>query len=102
MVQILLYILLVLCLFVFINDLKELHKKDIEYLKSIGREEIKQYIEKTFGNENYKIFKSFLDAEGKLRHTIYLSHSEWFKTPEHKWYDIYATNNGYCHELMEE
>jgi hypothetical protein len=101
LVNILLYVLLILCFFVFFNDLKEIHKEDIEYLKSIGGEEIKQYIEKTFGKGNFTILKSMVDENGKLGHIIYLPRNEWFKSENYEWYDVYATNNGYSHKKAE-
>jgi hypothetical protein len=102
MAKILLYILLVLCFVVIIRELKELYQKDVEFEKSAGRDEIKQYIDKTFGNGNYKVFKSLLDGEGRLRNIIYLSQYEWFKTPTYQWYDVYATEKGYNHTMIEE
>jgi hypothetical protein len=102
LVQFLLFILLILCFVVIVRESMELHKEDKEYEKSIGSEEIKSYIEKTFGKGNFQIFRSLVDEEGKLRHIVYLSKYDWFKTPEYQWFDVYATNNGYKHSKIEE
>lgn len=102
MLKILLYIVLVICLIVFIKELMELHKKDKEYEKSLGKDDINLYIEKTFGKGKFVIFKSMSDDEGNLRHTIYLPNYEWFKSPQYQWFEVYATNNSFNHIKIEE
>jgi hypothetical protein len=91
----------ILLLCAFVNGLIELYYKEQEDKKRIVKEGIEGYLNQIFGYGTVQIFKSILDAEGTLRYIIYLPHYEWFKSPTYKWYEVYATDNGYNHIEIE-
>ena len=86
----------------FIDGLMKLHKQENADKKSHVKEGMEGYMDQTFGIGSFKIFKSTIDAEGKLRYLVYLPKYEWFKSPEYQWYEVYATNSGFVHIEIKE
>jgi hypothetical protein len=84
------------------TELKEEWKKEKEEEKKAGSDEIKQYMEKTFGKGKAEILKSRLDLEGKLNHLVFIPKYEWFQDSTYEWYDVFAHQNGYKHEKLEQ
>jgi hypothetical protein len=86
---------------IFMDGLMELHKQEKEHKKNIVRDGMEGYLDRTFGIGPVKIFKSIVDAEGNIRYLVYLPQNEWFKSPTYKWYEVYATHNGFQHIEVE-
>jgi hypothetical protein len=86
---------------IFIVGVLELHKQEKEDKKNIIRDGMEGYLDKTFGIGNVTIFKTILDADGNTRYLVYLPMYEWFKSPQYKWYEVYATQNGFNHEAVK-
>ncbi|MGG3468657.1 hypothetical protein ABES02_14395 [Neobacillus pocheonensis] len=104
MLKLLVFVLIAITLIllsVFIDGLMELQKQELEEKKNIIREGIEGYLDRTFGFGTVKIFKSLLDAEGNLGYLVYLPHYEWFKSPQYKWYEVFATQKGFQHDEVE-
>lgn len=85
----------------FVDGVLELHKQEKEEMKSIIRDGMEGYLDRTFGFGTVTIFKSVLDAEGNTRYLVYLPRYAWFKAPKYDWYEVYATQNGYKHEAIK-
>lgn len=86
---------------VFVNGLIELYRQEEEDKKNSIRDGMEGYLDQTFGYGAVKLFKSMFDAEGNVSYLVYLPHYQWFKTPEYKWYEVYATHNGFKHSEIE-
>ena len=85
----------------FIDGLMQLYKQEKEDKKNTVRDGMEGYLDQTFGIGPVKIFKTIQDADGNLRYLVYLPQYEWFKTPQYKWYEVYATQNGFQHNEIE-
>jgi hypothetical protein len=97
MIFVVLVPLTIMLLGAFVNGLFELSHEEKEERKRIIREGIEGYLDRTFGYNTAKIFKSLLDSNGLLSYIVYLPHYEWFKTPRYQWFEVCTTNNGYNH-----
>ncbi|MFP5111752.1 hypothetical protein ACSU64_05170 [Bacillaceae bacterium C204] len=86
---------------VFADGLIKLYKEEKEAEKNVVLDGMEGYLAQTFGIGPVKIFKSILDADGNIRYLIYLPQYEWFKSPKYKWYEVYATKNGFQHHEIE-
>lgn len=86
----------------FIDGVMELHKQEKEEKKSIIRDGMEGYLDRTFGFGNVTIFKAIYDADGNTRYLVYLPRYEWFKSPKYEWFEVYATQSGFKHEAIEK
>ncbi|WP_144555767.1 hypothetical protein [Bacillus sp. X1(2014)] len=83
---------------IFVDGLMRLNKEKKEAEKNAVRDGMDGYL---YGLGPVKIFKTIHDADGNLRYLVYLAQYEWFKTPTYKWYEVYATPNGFQHIEVE-
>ncbi|WHY64760.1 hypothetical protein [Neobacillus sp. SuZ13] len=83
---------------IFVDGLMRLNKEEKEAEKNTVRDGMHGYL---FGLGKVKIFKTIHDADGNLRYLVYLPQYEWFKAPTYKWYEVYATHNGFQHIEVE-
>lgn len=79
----------------------KLYKEEMEAEKNVVRDGMEGYLDQTFGIGPVKIFKTMFDADGNVRYLIYLPQYQWFKSPKYKWYEVYATKNGFQHHEVE-
>ncbi|MBV7507681.1 hypothetical protein KW850_20845 [Bacillus sp. sid0103] len=86
---------------IFIDGLMKLYKEEMEAEKNVVRDGMEGYLDQTFGIGPVKIFKTMFDADGNVRYLIYLPQYQWFKSPKYKWYEVYATKNGFQHHEVE-
>ena len=96
-----LFTITLILLSLFIDGLMRLHNQEKEDKKNIVRDGMEGYLDQTFGIGPVKIFKTMFDADGNVRYLVYLPQYEWFKTPNYKWYEVYATKNGFQHTEIE-
>lgn len=94
-------VITLILLSIFMDRLMELHKQEKEDKKNIVRDGMEGYLDRAFGIGSVTIFKTIEDAEGNIRYLVYLPQYEWFKSPKYKWYEVYATHNGYQHIEVE-
>lgn len=104
MLQILVFILIaatLILLSMFVDGVLELYKLEEEEKSHIVRDGLDGYLDRTFGFGKVTLFKTMLDCEGNIRYLVYLPEYEWFKAPKYKWYEVFATQNGYRHLELE-
>ncbi|MEH7072766.1 hypothetical protein [Neobacillus drentensis] len=82
----------------FVDGLFGLYKQEKEAEKMLVRDGMEGYL---YEMGPVKIFKTLYDAEGNVRYLVYLPQYEWFKSPTYKWYEVYATHNGFQHIEVE-
>lgn len=83
----------VFLLIVFISglgDLREEEKSDFE-----------RYLDKIFGKNRGKIFKSVVYDNGDLSQIVYVPQSEWFKAPKYQWFEFYVEDDEYKYVEIE-
>ncbi|MEH7083043.1 hypothetical protein V7139_09965 [Neobacillus drentensis] len=83
---------------IFVDGLMRLYKEEKEAEKNVVRDGMEGYL---YGMGPVKIFKTIHDADGNLSYLVYLPQYEWFKAPTYKWYEVYATKNGFQHQEIE-
>ncbi|MFB5196049.1 hypothetical protein ACE198_14145 [Neobacillus sp. KR4-4] len=83
---------------IFMDGLMRLYKEEKEAEKNRVRDGMEGYLH---GIGPVKIFKTIHDADGNIRYLVYLPQYEWFKAPTYKWYEVYATHNGFQHIEVE-
>jgi hypothetical protein len=104
LINLLIFILIAITLILlslFIDGLMRLYKQEKDEKHTIVRDGMEGYLDQTFGIGPVKLFKTLLDADGNVRYLVYLPQYEWFKAPQYKWYEVYATQNGYQHIEIE-
>ncbi|MFJ5714607.1 hypothetical protein [Neobacillus sp. NPDC093127] len=104
MFQLFIFVLIAITLVLlgmFITGLMDQYKTEKEEKKSIVRDGILGYLDRTFGFGTVKIFKSFLDAEGNEGFLVYLPKHEWFKSPTYQWYEVYEIGEDFRHAETE-
>jgi hypothetical protein len=104
MFQLFIFVLIAITLVLlsmFFAGLMEQYKTEKEEKKSIVRDGMLGYLDRTFGFGTVKIFNSFLDAEGNEGYLVYLPMYEWFKSPTYQWYEVYAVASDFRHAEIE-
>ncbi|MEH7305710.1 hypothetical protein [Neobacillus drentensis] len=86
---------------ILIDGLMKIYKEEKDAEKNVVRDGMEGYLDQTFGIGPVKIFKTMFDADGNVRYLIYLPEYQWFKSPNYKWYEVYATKNGFQHHEVE-